>query len=127
MNSSTITAAIKTVLSTIAVRIDDFVPDTVSSATMVVYDVEGDFNQDFEGTTAPTFIIKLFVPSVNTEGGQQKLNTLIESVRTTLAANPTLAGTVQSALCRRYRNKIPTLMPDGSRFYSVELVVDVYA
>jgi hypothetical protein len=127
MNPSTVSTAIAGALSAIAgAHVYDYVPDTYQVPAVLIYSPSGNMNQTFDGEAQAVFRLRLMGPSINAKGGQQALGALIDSVETTLGQNPSLTGAVQSTNLTRWEGLGTQTMPDGTRYYSVELLLDIY-
>jgi|DEB19_MinimDraft_3_1074340.scaffolds.fasta_scaffold25515_3 hypothetical protein len=131
MNVADIRTGIANALSSITtLRVYTSVPDSPQVPCAVIYPDTVQYGQAFSGEANVRMTIQVLTASVNTQAGQAELDGFCAdsgstSIPAKIEANPTLGGAAVSASVTEMRNY--GVMGDTTRYYSAELVVDVYA
>ncbi len=116
-------------MSALSLRRYDYGPEAPSGRSVYVYPESINFGT--EGAHDDTeIVVRFLIPTNDAQAGQQFLNTLISTNKTgsavdALRADKTLGGVVDSLLVKAMRKNGVLQMPDSSRFYSCELVLDI--
>lgn len=132
MNIGNVRAALAGALTdALGIQAYDYVPDSIHGTGAYVYPDAFAYHADFDNDTNPDFIVRLLVSSVATRGGQQELDTLIStsgtgSVIAAIEADDTLGGVISSCKVAALRNYGVLTLPDGVRYFSAELVIEVF-
>lgn len=131
MNIAPIRAAFETTLAAIpGLRVYPTVPDAPSVPCAIVIPETIRYAQTFDGSANIRFVIQVLAATINSQGGQTALDgycadagptSIVEAVDN----DPTLGGTVQLAQVTDMRAY--GVIGDTVRYYSAELVVDVWA
>lgn len=125
MNYADVRNALAAVTGTV-VNVQALSLDDINAPCGMIRPDDHDLIEDFDHERKPTFIITFYVASLTTEG-QTTLDGYLVDVPAALDADPTLSGAVSSAAALRVQNYGVAELDNGTRrFYSAELVVEVY-
>jgi hypothetical protein len=111
----------------------DTVPDSPLTPAVVVFPESILYAQTFDGMVQSIFVIHVLSSTVVAQGGQNLLDSFISptgtgSIPAALAVDATLGGAAASAELTEMRNYGTLQIVDGgTRYYSVQLLVTVYA
>jgi hypothetical protein len=111
----------------------DYGPDLPIGPAAYCYPSDLLYDIDGQGDVTGTWIIRFLIPSAAAKGGQAQLNALLStsgagSAVAALQADNTLTGLIQSLKVQRMRNNgVLKLGEPATRFYSAELVCEVFA
>ncbi len=132
MDAGTVCTALCTALNGIStLRKFDTFPDNPQPPCVIAYPETIDYAYTFDGASG-TYVLRVLGPSTESRGGQQQMwSYLASSGGSSIPAlihGTTLSGAVSSALVQNSRNH-GTFQPSGSqvRYYSAELVVEIFA
>jgi hypothetical protein len=123
--------AIATTLAAVPnLRIYDQVPDAPQPPCAIVIPETIRYGQLFSGEANYRIVLQVMTSAVNTSAGQEQLDALISptgpnSIARVLDDRPTLDGTV--ALCQLTDLRNYGVVGDAVRYYSAELVLDLWA
>jgi hypothetical protein len=119
-------------LATIAgLRVFDFPPDALTVPAAVVAFPELDFDQTYQaGADRATFPVHILTGKVSERASRDEIGKFAaragaSSVKTTLEADPTLAGAVDSLRVRRAT--FSTMTVGGAEYLAATFDVEVYA
>jgi len=130
-NLETIRKAIATTLQSVPnLRVYEYVPDAPQPPCVVIIPETIQYQQIFNGASAYQFILQTMTAAVNNSAGQTELDELIandgeRSIPAAFRARPTLDGSVQLCDLKEMRNY--GTIGDAVRYYSAQLIVDVWA
>jgi hypothetical protein len=132
MDLQAVSTAIVDALSGLNVRAYDYGPDDPVSPAAFVYPLDiVQYFATFDGTADVNMCVRFLVSSVATRAGQAELNGFISpgvgSAVTALQADNTLGGVVSTSRVTSMRNYGVVTLADGIRYYSAELIVEVWA
>ncbi len=134
MDIQSVSTAIAAVLANLGLHQYDYGPDSPVSPAAFIYPMDvPEYQATFDGEIAANFVIRFLISSVGSQGGQKQLNDLISptgagSAVALIQADNTLGGLVSSLLITSMRDYGVLSLPDGvTRYYSAELIVEVYA
>lgn len=134
MDIQAVSTAIATSMAGLKIRTYDYGPDAPASPCAYIYPDAIAYHEDYTGDTTATFIVRFLISSVVTRSGQAQLNLLISptgpgSAKLAIESDPTLGGLVTSSTVRFREHSYGVVqLPDqATRFYSAELLVEVFA
>ncbi len=134
MDIQTVSTALAATVAGLGLHQYDYGPDApVSPAVFIYLHNIPDYQATFDGMASADFILRFLISSVAAQGGQKQLNDLISPTGTGSAvalihADNTLGGLVSSLRISEMRDYGVLSLPDGAtRYYSAELIVEVYA
>lgn len=131
MDVQAVSTGIADSLAGLGIRVYDYGPDAPSSPAAYIYPLDiPEYHATFEGHVTANFAVRLLVQSTASKSGQAQLNGLISpsGVPAALEADETLGGAVSSTMVTGMRGYGIEQLPDGAtRFYTAELVLEVFA
>jgi hypothetical protein len=133
MDIQAVSTAFATVLSPLDVRVYDYGPDAPISPAVFIYPLDiAQYEATFDGAVTANFVLRFLVASGAAKGGQAQLNGLLSpkgagSAVALILKDNTLGGVVSGSHVAQMRNYGVLTFPDTTRYYSAELVVEVYA
>ena len=133
MNVTDIRKAIATKLLELGIQTYAFIPDTLEPPCAYVRPGDFAYAATYETQTTIPMIVQIICPSVDTEGGQEMLDELIDSesigsVIRKLREDESLGGVVESMAVVQHRNYGTVIHAEtNTKYWSAEIVLDIFA
>lgn len=131
MEIQTVSTAIARTLGSLGLHVYDYGPDSPIPPAVFIYpDATLDYHATFDGAVTAVFVARFFCPSTVAAAGQASLNALIspDGAAAAIERDSTLGGVVQSAMVTGLREYGVVQLADmGTRYYSAELLIEVFA
>lgn len=131
MDIQAVSTAIASTLGRLGLHVYDYGPDNPTPPAVFIYpDATLDYHATFDGAVTAVFVARFFYSSTVAAAGQSALNAVIspDGAPAAIEKDSTLGGAVQSAMITGLREYGVVQLSDmGTRFYSAELLIEVFA
>jgi hypothetical protein len=132
MDLSAVAKGLKHVLETTGIRIYDHGPEAPIAPCAYVYPENVTYGVTTDGAADLRFVVQLLAASIETEGGQFQLLTMLStdvtgSLIDKLKADKTLNGSVNDSVVLPMRNwGARTALTGTTRFWSAEIPIQIF-